>query len=499
MAQRRMPAMVVLFLLCNCCAFAIALKLPATYSASASLLVEPPQISGTESLVVDDLAQLQIIEQRLMVRANLIDIADRYDVFPDRDSMSADDIVQGMRDRTTFESSSGRDEATLLSVSFDAGEAQTAFDVVNSFMSLVLQDNVRVRTRRAEGVLAFFNREIERLSVDLDRQSEKIISFKATETEALPEDQPYRLERIADLQERIAQTEREIAGHVQRRKSVLNANQSIERLKPQTPSNQTDDQRQLQALKRDLSTARVIFSETNPRVIILQGQIKALEDAIIAQADLKPNTSPSFERSNVSDIKLAEINGALESLRSELVQSSEELGVLRDAVERALTNKITLDGLERDYGNLQSQYNAAVERRNEAQMNLQLELDTKGQRLTLIEKASLPSQPSSPNRPLIGAAGIAFGLVMAAGLFCILEFLNRSIRRPIELTNALGITPLTTIPHMEDELQKLSRRNRLVARFLIIVIGMPAVLWAVDSLYLPLDVIAGRALGSLGL
>ena len=499
-AQRRLPAMAALFLLCTGVAIALALKLPTTYSATARLLVEPPQISGMETLVVDDMAQLQIIEQRLMVRANMIDIADRRRVFPDRGSMSADGIVAAMRDKTEIESSSGRDQATLMSITFNAGEAKTASDVVNDFVTLILQDNVRIRTGRAEDTLAFFNQEIERLSVDLDLQSEKILAFKSENADALPEDQPYRLTRLGDLQERAARIERDIAGQNQRRDSIMSVYEATGSLQSRNSSAMTPDQRRLQALQGDLNAALSIYSETNPRVKVLQSQIASLEAQIGAQAGVPlDEADPNAQQNAILQINLAEIDGAIDNLRTELVQANAELSRLRDAIERTPANQIALEALERDYGNLQAQYNAAVDRGNTARMGERIELGSKGQRITVIEQATVPNQPSSPNRPLISAAGVAAGLGMAGGLFFLLEFLNRTARRPVELTNALGITPLATIPYMEDERHKLLRRSRLVASFLIVVIGMPAALWAIDTFYLPLDLIVERIIEQLGL
>lgn len=501
MAQRRMPAMAALFLLCTGVAIALALKLPTTYSATARLLVEPPQISGMEVVqVTDDAAQLEIIQQRLMVRSNLIDIADRRSVFPDRGSMSADEIVEEMREKTLIERSSGRNQATLMSISFEAGEAKTSADVVNDYVTLITQENVRIRTGRAEDNLAFFNQEITRLSTDLDLQSERILTFKTENADALPEDQTYRLTRLGDLQERIARVEREISSLEQRRESILSVYEATGNLSQNQNAQLTPEQRQLQNLQGELSGALAIYSEENPRVKVLKSRIAQLETVVNSQIGLETDTSdPAAQQSALLQLNLADIDTQIENLRSELVQANAELAGLRDAIERTPANQIALDALERDYDNLQIQYNAAVERGNNARMGEQIELGSKGQRITLIEPATVPNLPASPNRPLISIAGVAAGLGMAGGLFFLLEILNRTARRPIELTNALGITPLATIPYMEDERNKLLRRSRLVMSFLIVVIGMPAALWMIDTFYQPLDLIIENLIEKLGL
>ncbi len=147
----------------------------------------------------------------------------------------------------------------------------------------------------------------------------------------------------------------------------------------------------------------------------------------------------------------------------------------------------------------QMQYNQAIERRDQAQVSEQIELSARGQRITVIEQASVPTEPSSPNRPLVAAGGIATGLMSMAGLFVLLEVLNRTIRRPVELTAALGVTPLATIPYMQTRRQFWTRRLLKLTLLLAVIIAVPVALWAIDTYYRPLDLIYSRLLQQIGL
>ena len=58
--------------------------LPPVYTSSASMLVEPQQIPGDlaqTTVPVDPFEQAQIIEQRLMTRANLLALAERIGIY----------------------------------------------------------------------------------------------------------------------------------------------------------------------------------------------------------------------------------------------------------------------------------------------------------------------------------------------------------------------------------------------------------------------------------
>ena len=103
-----------------------------------------------------------------------------------------------------------------------------------------------------------------------------------------------------------------------------------------------------------------------------------------------------------------------------------------------------LAGLERELTNTQNQYNAAVANVGQAQVGERIEVLSKGERFSLIEQPNMPRNPSSPNRKLIAAAGMVGGIGAGLGLIVLMEMLNHSIRRPVDLTAKLGIEPFAT-------------------------------------------------------
>jgi hypothetical protein len=100
---------------------------------------------------------------------------------------------------------------------------------------------------------------------------------------------------------------------------------------------------------------------------------------------------------------------------------------------------------------------------------------------------------------LIALMGAAAGVGLAAGWFMLLEFLNRSIRRPAEMVSRFNITPITSIPYMESRGRRLARRSGLIVATLAVVISVPLGLWYIDQNYQPLEVIVQKGLARLGL
>ena len=77
---------------------------------------------------------------------------------------------------------------------------------------------------------------------------------------------------------------------------------------------------------------------------------------------------------------------------------------------------------------VQKLYDDLLAKKNEAQMQGDLERSQQGEQMTLLNPASLPDQPGFPNRLLFAEGGLGTGFVLALGLIAWLELRDRSIR-----------------------------------------------------------------------
>jgi len=495
---RRLPVMLAIIILFTALTLVQAVRLPAVYETEARLLVEAPQISGdlvevTVTTSADE--EITIIRERLLTRANMLSIANQFDVFENYDELPPDTIVELMRERTNIQSSGGRNEATLITVSFEARSGQIAADVVNEYVTRIIAANVELRTGRAEGTLDFFENEVERLSGELASRSARISQFQAENADALPADQAFRLGRQAVLQERMSSAQRELSTLIDQRARIIAIYEATGQIAA-TDNTLTDDQRQLRDLERELAQQLSIYSEDAPQIVTLRRRIDTLRNQV---ATTSPQDGPGNSGQAVLDMQLGQIDAQIESLESVISEAEAELVRLEDSIARTPINAITLQGLERDYENIRMQYDSAVARLAQASTGERIELTARGQRITLIEAANVPSEAARPNRRLMAVAGVGAGIGIAVGLFILLEFLNRTVRRPVEINRWLGIEPLATIPHISTRTERFKRIGFRVATLLLVAAGLPAGLWAIDTYYIPLDQLATDVMSRLGL
>ncbi len=491
-----------------------ALSLPPAYESRAILLVESPQIPeelAASTVRASALEQLQVVQQRLLTRDNMLAIARRLDVFENIGQMNPDAIVTAMRGRTTIAIAGGRrNEAPVMTLSFEASAAQTTAEVLNEYLVLIQTQDAEFRQGRSGETLNFFVREVERLSQELDLQGQTILAYKQANSEVLPDSLQFRLNQQSVFQDRLIQIDREAAELESQRTRLLQLyeltgdvnNTATAENRPLTPQ-----ERRLEAAQTELAEALIVFSRENPRVKVLEARVAQLEKDVTAVLALTPAppadepTEAATEQAQlpaVLVVQLSEVDSRIEALGQQRSQTQERLDALSDGIDKTPAVAIALEDMNRRYASLQNQYEQAEARLSKAQTGDQIETRSRGQRIVVIEQPSIPSQPTKPNRTLIAGGGTFFGILAGLALVVMLELLNNSPRRPEDIVAKLGITPLTTIPYMQSRGQQIRRRGWRVLLALIIVVGVPAAVYAVHLYYLPLDLIADKIMTKLG-
>lgn len=499
--MRRLPYFLVITMIVSAVSVVIAMKLPPAYVSNMRLIVEAPQIPNAlaaSTVTTTAQEQLQIMEQRLLTRPVLLDIASKLDVFPEQDKMSPDQIVDAMRARTSINSSGGRNQATLMSMTFEAISPQIAAGVLNEYLTKIQQEDVEYRRQRAVKTLEFFEREVERLSAELDDRSARILKFKEDNSDALPSNLQFRQAQQGALQTNLEQTDRQIFSLRSQREKLIEVYTSTGQIVGINQQNLTPEEQQLQQLRAQLNEDLVVYSESNPKIKLLKARIENLETTVAAQQAANPSSAGGQTGNPALDLQLAQLDSQIEALQEQKIILEEKLAEVSDSIARTPANSITQADLQRDYDNIQGQYNLAVERLARASTGERIEETSQGQRISVIEHPAVPTRPSKPNRRFIAAGGSFFGVGLGIAFIVLLELLNRTVRRPEDLVKKLEVWPIATIPYVQTKAELLMWRTRRAAIILVIILGVPAGVITVHEYYQPLDLIADRMMDKLG-
>jgi len=192
--KRRWAYFFIPFIVIACGGLGAALLWPATYASEGKILVQAQQIP-TELVrpTVTSAAQerIQVIEQRTMTRDNLVAIADKFTLFPDkRPLLSVTELVALIKKQTKiapvdaqldFRQRSRENPTIVFAVGFEYSDPVIASRVANELMTRILNEDLRDRTSRATDTTKFLAREVQKLVADNAALDAKIAQLRLTQ------------------------------------------------------------------------------------------------------------------------------------------------------------------------------------------------------------------------------------------------------------------------------------------------------------------------------
>ena len=144
--------------------------------------------------------------------------------------------------------------------------------------------------------------------------------------------------------------------------------------------------------------------------------------------------------SNSAQIAALQAAKAQEVGRLSAAQSAQARGPL--VQEQIAQQQQKLDGLNK-------QYESVSTRLLSAQASAKAETEQKGERLSVIDPPVVPEDPNSPNRPLLIAGGLVFGLGFGLFLILAVELYLRPIRDVLDIRAVTGTMPMVSIPTID--------------------------------------------------
>ncbi len=497
---RRLPLFLLIFIPITAGAVLLAISLPPIYSAQMRLVVESSQIpDNLAQSTVDTPAQEQIelFQTRLMTRDTLLDIAGRLRPFPDQATMSGDEIIQAMQAATTIKSSFGRGQATLMTISFESQYPAMTVRVLDAYLTFILNQDAQYRSQRAGQTQEFFQQEVDRLAAGLNDQGAKIIAFKGSNADSLPDSLTYHRDLLLSLQDRVTQIDRDKSSLDEQKQRLVQAYEVTGRVMGSGSQQLSPEEQSIQALRNELASVQSVYAADSPRVISLKRRISQMESAFAAAKGQSPgeNTDPAKA---MLDLQTADLDSRIKQLSSEREVLQTQISEVQDRINRTPGNAVTLEALQRDYDNIQAQYNRTTDSLARASTGERIETLSRGQRMSVVERASEPTTPIKPNRKRLVVMGLFAGLVLATGTLQALDLLSGKIRRSKDLIDGLGITPMVTIPMMRSLPEERAIRIRRTGLSLLIGVVIPLLLWGIHTYYMPFDELARSVASRIG-
>ncbi|SFT33727.1 GumC family protein [Sedimentitalea nanhaiensis] len=498
---RKLPAFLLVAASVATVSIVVAFTLPPAYESRMVLIVEAPQIPDAlapSTVKTPGPQRLQIIEQRLLTRANLLDIARRLKVLQDQQDMNPDEILQAMRARTRVTKTRSNQEASIMTVTFEARSPRLAAGVLNEYLTLVQANDASFRKDRAGQTMDFFEQEVARLGAALEQKAEEILAFKNENAGDLPDGLPFRQDQLATRQQRLEEVGREIFTLKTQRQQLIDLFSQTGQVGSTTLVQVSPTEQRLSQTQDELDNALLVYSETNPRIKLLKARVEQLREQVATERGASPEEPEQTSGNTTLDFQLASLDTRVEILERQEKSLQDQITRLEESISKTPNNAVVLEDLERDYENILSQYNPAVQRLADADTGERIELMSRGERISVIEQPAVPSEPTKPNRMKIAGGGTMLGIGLGAGLVAMMLFFNGAPRRPEDLIRKLEVWPIATLPYVRTRRELFIQRGIKLFVILMILVGVPLVVWAIHIYYQPLDLLADRVMNKLG-
>ena len=406
-----------------------AFMLPRTYRSTATLLVQSQDLPTT----IVDAPTNGAIEQRIarireqvLSRGDLVQLIEQNDLYPDeRRNQPLSKIIEKMRHATSVgalssdigQQSGSQNNTIAIAMSFDYADPAKAQAVLQSFVTKFLSMSSADVEDQAGLTVRFLQDQANKLQSQISDIEGQITSLKQRNGAALASSGGASFIDTGSFSAQITALQNE------NRQLIASS---------KTPANRDSALAQAEA---QLAAAQAQYSDRHPDVIAAKERVAQLrsmsqgsDNGSAIQEQIAANNAAIHQLMDQRDSSLARAN-------AQLAGSARAPAIMEQAMQ-----------LENQASTLRTQYQQVSENLLKAQNSARMASEQRAERLTLVEPANLPDHPYSPNRPMLiaaaGAAGLAFGLLLALGL----EFVNRPVRSPKQLEHAgipvIGVVPL---------------------------------------------------------
>jgi uncharacterized protein involved in exopolysaccharide biosynthesis len=282
------------------------------YQAAGKVLVESQQIPAdlVKPTVTDTANQrIQVIQQRIMTRDNLLALVKKYQMFPhERRWMSDTEVLDLMRQRTAFtlvDSNAAQPGAATIAftVSFEYENPQITLSVTNDLLTLILSEDARNRTNRATETTTFLMHESQRLQGALAAIETQITESKIKPRDSADATDPVKLQmaELTKLKEELAQMSSTYSAQYPAIKALKRKIAAMEKLVAQAPSPAVQQanaglvelERQAIALEKQLDDTNKKLEEARLGERLERDQeserLAVIEQPAMPQRPVKPN------------------------------------------------------------------------------------------------------------------------------------------------------------------------------------------------------------------
>ncbi len=406
------------------------------------------------------------------------------------------------------------DTTVAFTISYSNALPGKAKDIANQLIHLYLEENKRAQEQLASSTRDFLAGQAKDLEKQMAVKEKQLAAFKKQHADSLPELQTMNMQLLQKTQQDIEDNDTEIrqlreqvslqesqlqqtspyatiyddqgkpmlspadrlkmlqrqyveesATYSQDYPDLVKLRRQIQALSAQTGLPGVDKsvlKADLDAREQELANDRQHYGPDYPDIVRLEHEVKNLRTALAKAPASSGNPSAAAPPDNPVYLqKQVELKGSKDDLAAALKRRDDLNNRLKD-LERRLTATPEVEreytSLSRGYQQLVNQYADLKSKQQQAEVSVNLESASKGQRFDILRYPNLPSLPSSPNRIAVIMLGLALALGGGAAAIAIAEVTDATVRSPRDINRFLEIPPLVMIPYIDNDVDVRTKR-----------------------------------------
>jgi len=332
----------------------VALLLPPVYRSSATILIEEQEIPAelVRSTITSYADQrVQVISQQVMTRANLMQIIEKYNLYPGkRQRETTEEILARMQKDVKFnlvsadviDKRSGQKTmaAIAFTLAYDGETAAGAQKVASELTTLYLNENLKSRQQKSSETSMFLSEEASKLSEHISEIETKLADFKEKNVGRLPELAALNMQMRDRTDSEVMEVDRQL-NVLEERRFYLEG--QLAQMKPNSPMISASGERildsdeRLKALQAQYASLSGIYSANHPDVLKMRREMDALKKETGGGGDMQEqakqltrmNSDLATMREKYSDdhpdvVKLKKAIAALEESHKKTVASNSD-------------------------------------------------------------------------------------------------------------------------------------------------------------------------------
>lgn len=461
--RRRWLALATAWLVCLA-GWALVAFLPDRYVASGKIYIETqsvlqPLLRGL-AIESDIGAQVAIMQQTLLTRPNLEEVARRTDLDISAKSPSeVDRLLDDLERRITVKG----EQKNLFSISAADTVPRRAKETVDSLVNIFVEGNLGQNRTDMDAAERFLGNQIREYERKLQEAERRLAVFKQVNIDYLPSEGSFQ-RQLYEERRRLEQAQFDLKDLVRKRDLLQQelAN-TPEILSYGVAGVASPDARaaRLAELQEALYNMLSKFTEQHPDVTALRQEIQRLQTAgeywqpVNASSD--PSSSPSDAATGANGI----VNLLYTQLKLQRVEVESEIAQLREGIARQQINLEKLENmaqrapeieaeatkLNRDYDVLKAQHDELLKRRESARISQDRDEGTQLAKFRVVEPPQVPTLATDPNRKLLLTAVIPIGIAAGLALTILLPLLRDCYFDVKRLRADFGVAVLGAVSH----------------------------------------------------